>query len=85
MPGKMSRNKGHDFEREIVNIARSHGKEAKRSTCSFGVDVTLNGQKVSCKRRAKGLAWAYAELETHDYILFRADRKPILQIKLWRP
>lgn len=85
MAGKKSRDKGFNAEREIVNIAKDAGCKAKRSTCSFGVDIEINNQDVSVKRRANGLSWAYKELEKHDYVLFRADRKPWLKIKIWKP
>jgi len=85
MPGRRSRNKGMNAEREVVNIAKEAGHEAKRSTCSFGVDIVIDSQDVSVKRRANGMDWAYRELETHDYVLFRADNKQWLKIKIWKP
>jgi hypothetical protein len=42
-----------------------------------------DARPVSVKRRKNGLAWAYKELETHDFVLFRADRQPWLKIKKW--
>lgn len=78
------RRKGFQFERDLVNIYKSHGIEAKRSWGSVGADITLpNGKTISCKRRKNGMLWAYDELEKYDSILFKADRKPILEIKIW--
>jgi len=86
--GKSPRTKGFDFEREVVNIAKAAGIDAKRSVASVYPDVKLNGRAVSCKRRKTGLEWAYRELEEpepHEFVLFRADRKPILKISYWKP
>lgn len=85
MPGKKSRDKGFNAEREIVNIAKAAGRSAKRSTCSFGVDIIIDNQDVSAKRRANGMKWAYDELDNHDYVLFRADHKQWLKIEIWKP
>jgi Holliday junction resolvase len=51
--GKYQRRKGHDAEREVVRIAKGQGLEARRSWASQSPDVTIDGQKVSVKRRAK--------------------------------
>ena len=86
--GKSPRAKGFSFEREVVNIAKDAGIDAVRSVASVYPDVKLNGRAVSCKRRKNGLEWAYKELESpepHDFVLFRADRKPILKISYWKP
>jgi len=86
--GKSPRDKGFNFEREVVNIAKDAGVDAVRSVASVYPDVKLNNRPVSCKRRKTGLAWVYKELESpepHDFVLFRADRKPILKISYWKP
>ena len=80
--GKSQRTKGFGAERELVNIFKSQGIPAKRSTCSFGADIELeNGTRISVKRRANGMKWAYDELELYDRVYFRADRKDWLVIK----
>jgi len=86
--GNSPRRKGYAAEREACNIAKAAGCEAKRTPTSKYPDLTINGRPVSVKRRKNGLEWAYKELDDpqpHDYVLFRADGKPWLQIKLWRP
>lgn len=88
--GKKSRDKGYRGENEAVNIAKSAGCDARRNFMSGmfdpdGTDLLINGQKVSVKRRANGMEWAYKELAFNDYVLFRADNKEWLKIKLWKP
>lgn len=86
--GKSPRTKGFDFEREVVRIAKAAGIDAVRSVASVYPDVKLNNRPVSCKRRKTGLEMFYKELESpepHDFVLFRADRKPILKISYWKP
>ena len=83
--GNSPRIKGYSFEREVVNIARDHMHEAKRTPTSKKPDVVIDGHPVSCKRRANGFGWIYKELEEHDYILCRDDRNYIIQIQRWKP
>jgi len=83
--GKSPRRKGHDFEREIANIAKNYGHDVKRTPCSRYPDICLDGRPVSAKRRKTSFKWIYKELTTHDMILCRDDGQPIIQIKLWKP
>jgi len=83
--GNPPRNKGYSYEREVVNIAKDAGHKAQRTPTSKYPDVRIDNEPVSCKRRKNGMEWAYKELETHSYVLFRADNKPSLKIKLWKP
>ena len=86
--GRKPYKKGYRLENEIRKIAEQAGKDARRSAMSKYPDLTINGQAVSVKARANGLKWAYDELAEpypHDYVLFKADRMPILQIKIWKP
>jgi hypothetical protein len=85
MGGKSSRTKGFNAERQLVNICKRHGIPCKRSWGSMPPDLKYgeDARPVSVKRRKNGLAWAYKELETHDFVLFRADRQPWLKIKKW--
>ena len=84
--GKSPRNKGFSAEREIVNIAKAAGCEAKRTPCSLPPDIVINGRQISAKRRANGMEWAYKELDSgHDSVLFRADHKKWLEIRYWIP
>ena len=88
MGGKSARTKGFQFERDSVNNLKRHGIKAKRTSCSFYPDLWVNARPVSCKRRKTGLKWAYDELisndKPHDYVLFKADRLPVLKISLWK-
>lgn len=83
MSGKAPRDKGNRGEWELVRICESHGLSCKRTPCSKKPDLTVEGRPVSVKRRANGMEWAYRDLEDHDYILFRTDRRGWLQIRLW--
>ena len=83
--GNSPRIKGYSAEREAVNIAKAAGHEAKRTPTSKYPDLWLDNRPVSIKRRKNGLAWAYKELETHDYVLFRSDNHQWLKIKKWIP
>lgn len=66
--GKFSRSKGARFERDIVNLAKSYGLEARRSSlnqCQDGSkvygDVTVCGLKVECKHMAYVPSWGKLE------------------------
>jgi hypothetical protein len=83
--GKSPMVKGRAFEQELVRIALANGHQAKRTPMSKKPDIWLDGHPVSCKRRANGYGWIYRELEDHDMILCRDDRKEILVIQKWRP
>ena len=89
MSGKSARTKGFQFERDCIIALKNHGiPNCKRTSCSFYPDLWVNGSPVSCKRRKTGLKWAYDELisndKPHDYVLFKADRLPVLKISLWK-
>lgn len=59
MSGKMSRNKGANFERAMVALAKNAGLEARRTapnqtqdgSAEFG-DIRIAGRKVECKHHA---------------------------------
>ena len=87
--GKLSRNKGAGFEREIVNILKDAGFDASRNlnqTRDGGHDIVIPGVKVAveCKRAAKPLMnswWAQACEQAGDdlepVLIYKLDRKPI--------
>ena len=81
MSGKAPRRKGFGFEREVVNLAREHGLEARRAYGSNGqslgmhaeVDLLINGMKLQAKRTAR-LAAKYRPSTHVDATVFREDR-----------
>ena len=87
--GKASRDKGYRAENEVVNICKDAGIPVKRNFMSgmfsSGVDLEINCRPVSIKRRANGMEMYYKELESNDYVLFRADNKCWLKVQRWEP
>jgi len=87
--GKSPRTKGYNFERRVVRIFKENFINARRTPASMWPEIWVDGKyAVSCKVKAKGLTWAYRELlhpdKPYDYILFKADRLPVLKISLWK-
>jgi len=88
--GKKSRDKGYRGEHEAQQIAEAAGLPVKRSFMSGmfekdGHDLEINSRPVSVKRRKNGMDMFYKELEKNDYVLFRADNRPWLKVKIWEP
>lgn len=88
--GRAQRDKGYRGEHECVKLCEAAGVPVKRNFMSGmwdtrGADLDINCRPVSVKRRANGMAWAYAELDKCDYVLFRADNKEWLKIEKWKP
>lgn len=57
--GKSSRRKGHQFERDIVNMLRTNGIDAARNlsqTRDAGGDIDLPGVLIECKRCESGFS-----------------------------
>jgi len=93
MPGRYSRNKGAQFERDIVNDCRRRGLAAERIPLSgamggsFGGDVRLTicdrTLKIECKILANGFKFLYDKLSGNDALVIRADRKdPLIVMTL---
>jgi Holliday junction resolvase len=89
MPSK-SKIKGNSFEREIVNLAKSIGLDAKRSYASDGrslgesekVDLVICGVTVQAKRRAKIASYMKIPDDV-DIVIIREDRgEPIAVVRL---
>lgn len=88
MGGRHSRNKGANFEREIVNKYKAMGVDAKRVPLSGAMkngyegDVILHGMTVECKIRKDGFKELYKWLEHDDaeFLAIRADRKKTLYV-----
>ena len=78
-----SKVKGSNFEREIVNMAKLYGLEAKRAYASNGeslgceadVDCVIEGWKVQAKRRKKIASFLTPEGSAHIQVI-RGDRQP---------
>lgn len=76
-----SKIKGNNFERELVNKAKSLGIDAKRAYASDGrslgtnkeVDVVIGGIKIQAKRRRK-LASFLTIPDGVDAVVIREDR-----------
>jgi len=76
-----SKRKSNTHEREVVNLAKSMGLNAKRAYASNGeslgldkeVDCVIAGIKAQCKRR-KSLAVYLKPPETCDIAIIREDR-----------
>ena len=91
MGGKASRDKGANFEREIVNWHRARSVPAERIPLSGAVkgnyagDLKVGptlGMVAECKRRARGFGALYAALEqdNSDILFVRDDRQPALVV-----
>ena len=85
-----SKRKGSEFERELVNEAKSRGLEAERAYasngkslgCSEEVDLTVQGARIQAKRRAKLASYLRIPAEA-DAVAFRQDRGPTLVLIPW--
>lgn len=86
--GKKSRNKGANFEREIVSILNAHGLNATR-TAPLQAGMGSGGAAdiycrdigyVEAKHRANGMGFIYDAMKDADLVVFRADRKRSLAI-----
>jgi len=87
--GKFSRDKGAQFEREIVTLLSKYGLNAKRTApmqaghSSAFADVECDLGLVECKRRARGFSTLYEALEHADCAIVRDDRKePLIVFEL---
>ena len=78
--GKSPRRKGFSFEREVVNMAKDSGIEAKRGWGSSGeslgmhaeVDCLIGGYRVQAKRR-KSIATFMVPSDEVDVVALRQD------------
>ena len=76
-----SKNKGNNYERELVKLAQAHGLPAKRAYASNGealghsveVDLLIGQERVQAKRR-RTLAAFLKPSEDVDAVVFREDR-----------
>ena len=84
MPGRAAKQKGNRGERELVELLRAHGIEAKRVPLSGAVEgfkgdvLVSNGdgteQTWEVKRRGQGFQRIEGWLEGADVLAFRRDR-----------
>jgi len=82
--------KGNNFEREIVNLAKSIGLDAKRAYASDGrslgevkeVDVIIDGVRVQAKRRRQLPEYLKID-EGVDLVVFREDRGETYALVRW--
>jgi hypothetical protein len=88
--GRVSRQKGNRTERAVVRLLQDRGLAAERVPLSgaargrFGGDVSVPvlGRDLRCevKCRGNGFNRLYDWLGDHDFLVIRADRKPLLVI-----
>ena len=86
-----SKQKGSNFERELVNEARGLGIKAERAYASNGhalgevkeVDVLIGGVRIQAKRR-KALAKFLKIPEGVDLVVFREDRGDTYALVRWK-
>jgi Holliday junction resolvase len=82
---KSQRDKGHQFERDVVNVLKMHGYEASRNltqTRDSGGDINLPRWLFECKRYAKIAVYTWldqaiksAKGNQRPVVVAKADRK----------
>jgi Holliday junction resolvase len=90
--GRASRDKGNRTERAIVRLLQDHGLASERVPLSgaargrFGGDISvpvlgrdLRGE-AKCRGNGSGFKCLYEWLEGRDFLVIRADRKPLLVV-----
>ena len=87
---KSQRDKGHQFERDVVNILKMHGYEASRNltqTRDSGGDISLPRWLFECKRYAKIAVYTWldqaiksAKGNQTPVVVAKADRKEAIVI-----
>jgi hypothetical protein len=90
MSGARHRQKGNRTERAVVALLQQHGLAAERVPLSgaargrFGGDVSVpvlgRDLRAEVKARANGFNRLYDWLEGRDFLVLRADRKPLLVV-----
>jgi hypothetical protein len=88
--GRASRDKGNRTERAIVRLLQDHGLAGERVPLSgaargrFGGDVSVpalgRDLRGEAKCRGNGFNRLYDWLEGRDFLVIRADRKPLLVV-----
>ena len=88
--GRASRDKGNRTERAIVRLLQERGLAGERVPLSgaargrFGGDISVpvlgRDLRGEAKCRGKGFNRLYDWLEGHDFLVVRADRKPLLVV-----
>jgi hypothetical protein len=88
--GRASRDKGNRTERAIVRLLQDHGLAGERVPLSgaargrFGGDISVpalgRDLRGEAKCRGNGFNRLYDWLEGRDFLVIRADRKPLLVV-----
>jgi Holliday junction resolvase len=88
--GRASREKGNRTERAIVRLLQDRGFAAEKVPLSgavggrFGGDVSVPllgiDRRAEVKCRSDGFRELYGWLEGHDFLIVKADRKPLLVV-----
>ena len=87
---KSQRDKGHQFERDVVNVLKMHGYEASRNltqTRDSGGDINLPRWLFECKRYAKIAVYTWldqaiksANGKQTPVVVAKADRREAIVI-----
>jgi len=87
---KSQRDKGHGFERDIVNLLKEHGYEAARNltqTRDSGGDINLPRWLFECKRYAKIAVYTWLDQAINSakgkqtpVVVAKADRREAIVI-----
>jgi len=90
--GRRNRQKGQEFEREVVAMLeesavaaeriKGSGYQAKDHNDIRITEKSLTGLEIECKRKSKGWAGLYKLMEQKDVsiVALRADNKPALAV-----
>ncbi len=85
--GKKSRDKGARIERDVVNILKAAGRNAKRTAPlqtyepNNEPDIESDGKRIEVKARKDGFKQIYQWLGDNDWLILKADNKPYLLVK----
>lgn len=90
MSGRKSKQKGYRFEAAIVKLLQDHGRAAERMPLSGALGGKYHGDvstpvlgedwRIQAKCRANAFEPLYKELEDHDALIIRKDRRPMLVV-----
>lgn len=87
---KAQRDKGNRFERQIVNLLKDSGIDAKRIPLSGATwlkgDLLIGNEVAELKKRGNGFKQIYEWIQESRYLIVAADRKEplmVMRLKDW--